>query len=156
MIKYYINKHTHCIYVYNTNTGHWIIKSPKMLGNQEKSNLEFLNAGNNPTTDLVSIGRLKAVEKLNNQYRDIQDTWEYEGEKFTCGNNFQIGSRDYFILYYLGKTYPVRYYITTTDTYVLREGKYGRITVSAKNCAPIYKINKKGEMEAYGITIIKK
>lgn len=158
MIKYYINKQTDCIYVYNTQTGHWIIKSPKILGNLEKSTLDSLNQSSSGVgmANLVSIGRLKAVEKLNKQYHNIKDTWEYNGEKFACGDNLQMGSPDYFILYYLGKTYPVRYYITSTDTYVLREGKYGRISVSAKYCAPIFKITKTGEMVAYGKTIIKK
>lgn len=155
MIQYHLNKETYCIYVYNTLTDHWVIRSPEQLKYRELDTLSELNSGKSREDfQLISIGKTKAMTILNEQYKDIEETWEYAGRTFGSGSNLITGDSSYFILYYQGNTYPVQYYVTSTDTYVLRSGKSERFSVSAKNCSPIYEILSDGTTVSYGKTFI--
>ena len=88
MIYYYIGRDL-CIYIYNSNTDHWIVKSPKVIYNNSDILLDSLNYEKikPEELELKKIGKTRAYNFLNNQYRDIEDIWEYS-ECFSLINHF--------------------------------------------------------------------
>lgn len=156
MIYYYISVDS-CIYIYNSNTDHWIVKSPRVIYKNCDLFLSSLNYGNIKPEELnlKKIGKTRAYKFLNNQYKDIEETWEYSGMIFKSGMNITSDENKYNIVYYHGKTYPVISYKKSTNTFILREGKEGRFEVNVKNCAEIWrKIPGDITYSIYGKTII--
>lgn len=156
MIYYYIGRDS-CIYIYNSNTDHWTVKSPKVIYKNSDFLLGSLNYSDikPEEVELKKIGKTRAYTFLNNQYKDIEDTWEYSGIIYKSGKNITSDENKYNIVYYLGRTYPVISYRKSTNTFILREGKEGRFEVSVINCAEIWRKDP-GETtySIYGKTII--
>ena len=155
MVYYYIGVDS-CIYTYNSDTDHWIVKSPKIIYKNNEYLLGSLNCGVNPgELELKKIGKTRAYNFLNNQYKNIEDTWEYQGNFFKTGEIISSDEKDYNIIYYHGKIYPVLAYRKSTNTFILKEGKLGRFEVNVLNCAEIWKRNPDGKTYSeYGKTII--
>ena len=155
MVYYYIGVDS-CIYTYNSDTDHWIVKSPKIIYKNNEYLLGSLNCGVNPRElELKKIGKTRAYIFLNNQYRGIEDTWEYSGMIYKSGKNITSDENKYNIVYYQGKTYPVISYKKSTNTFILKDGRDGRFEVSVINCAEIWRKNS-GEIiySIYGKTNI--
>lgn len=156
MIYYYIGSDS-CIYIYNSDTDHWTVKSPKVIFKNSDSLLGSLNYGGikPDELELKKIGKTRAYIFLNNQYRDIEDTWEYSGMIYKSGKNITSDENKYNIVYYQGKTYPVISYKKSTNTFILKDGRNGRFEVSVINCAEIWRKNS-GEIiySIYGKTNI--
>lgn len=153
MIKYYIDSNSGCIFVYNEDTDHWIMKSPDHLLDTSYR-AQLLNDSDLRNSNFKTIGKVRAQRILIDQYRDLEEIWEWNGDLYKSGKNLISGDTSYNIIYYQGSIYPIRAYIIKTDSFILRKGKMGRFTVSAKDCAPIYKAGKNGEWQSYGQTII--
>ena len=153
MVKYYIESISGCIFVYNTSTDHWIIKSPDHVLDPQYLD-ELLNNQSLRDENFRSIGKVKAQGILNSQFKDLEEIWEWNGDLYKSGKNLSLGNTSYHIIYYQGSVYPIKAYIANIDSFILRKGKLGRFTVSAKDCAPIYKLTKSGEWQSYGQTII--
>ena len=58
MIYYYIGRDL-CIYIYNSNTDHWIVKSPKVIYNNSDILLDSLNYEKIKPIDNITKERLK-------------------------------------------------------------------------------------------------
>lgn len=151
MIHYYKDKNN-VIYIHNTDTAHWTVKSPVEI----KEILSILNSEEECPEELglKKIGKTRAYNFLNNQYKDIQETWEYSGVTYMSGKNLITADTSYHIVYYLGKVYPVKSFRQSSNSFILRDGKHGQFEVKVTHCAGIYKKNQDGTYSVYGRTII--
>ena len=150
MVHYYSDRNN-VIYVYNTETDHWIVKSP--VGPTET--LALLNSGtSSEELELKKIGKTRACNYLNKQYKDIQETWEYSGVIYKSGKNLITADTSYYIVYYQGNVYPVKSFRMSSGSFILRNGKHNQFEVKVIHCAGIYKKNQDGSYSVYGRTII--
>lgn len=153
MIHYYLDPNN-CVYIYNSDTDHWMVKSPRVFY-QQSSDLWSLNSGIMPEDlGLRKVGKTRAYSFLVKQYKDIEDFWEYAGMSFKTGESITKDESSYHIVYYLGNAYPVKSYRKITNTFILRTGKTEQIEVNVINCSEILRKDSNGCYSIYGRTII--
>ena len=142
------------IYYYNPATDHYLLKSPKPISREIKEP-DFYK----------SLGKSKADKLLNEQYKDIEEIWEYNGEQFKSGKNFAKDSlgkhikgkshyegEKYALVYYRGGVFQVEFYRADLDLFVLKNMRSNKRTfyIHARHCSPIYEILRGRQLE-YGI-----
>lgn len=142
------------IYYYNPATDHYRLKSPKPISREIKEP-DFYK----------SLGKSEADKLLNEQYKDIEEIWEYNGEQFKSGKNFAKDSlgkhikgkshyegEKYALVYYRGGVFQVEFYRADLDLFVLKNMRANKRTfyIHARYCSPIYKIIRGRQLE-YGI-----